>query len=335
MKRMNQETVEAAILLHERLVGKQQHTNSINLPTYAWANIEGLRRQVDTARKHGWHGAARRLTEDLVFAVSDCRRQLDEIVRRQEAASREPCHKVLAADVYRDLVALKDEFTEVDIDLEEEELSVTTDNIVLEGVFLGSFRICLQWQHIGQASQPYRVISLDPHPASKSEEITHPHVQEERLCEGEGRSAIAAAVAEGRLLDFFVLVSQVLHTYGRGSAYVELDRWESEPCADCGSYVDQDDRYSCHHCDAVLCDGCSHSCQGCGESFCSDCLGTCSVCGYEFCFTCLETCRGCRRRVCDDCREEGHCRPCRQKQHEEHEHDSRKDLQRRPVATPA
>ena len=37
MKRINQETVEAAIMLHERLVGKQRHTDSIRLPTYSWA----------------------------------------------------------------------------------------------------------------------------------------------------------------------------------------------------------------------------------------------------------------------------------------------------------
>ena len=333
-KRINPETVEAAIVLHERLVGKQRHTDSISLPTYTWTNIQNLQRQIDTARQRGWHGAAKRLREDLAFAVSDFRRQLDDMHRRLEDANRTPCQNVSAADVYRDLVALKNEFEEVDIDLEEKELSVTTDSITLDGIFLGPFQIRLEWQHIGQSSQPYRVVALDPHPAAKSDEITHPHVQDERLCEGDGRAAIAAALAEGRLFDFFLLVSQLLHNYGRGSAYVELDHWSGEPCSDCGSYVDQDDRYYCHRCDAVLCDGCSHSCQGCDESFCSGCLSTCSICGYEFCSACLESCRDCRKRVCDDCREEGHCRRCHQKQQEENEHDATEDdLQRETVAT--
>ena len=43
-----------------------------------------------------------------------------------------------------------------------------------------------------ETSVEYRVIALDPHPATKSESITHPHVQDERLCEGEGHAAIAA-----------------------------------------------------------------------------------------------------------------------------------------------
>ena len=275
MKRIKQEIVEAAIVLHERLVGKQRHTDSISLPTYVWSSIQSLQRQIDMARQRGWYGAAKRLREDLAFAVSDFRRQLDDLHRRLEGASRTPCRNVSATDVYRDLVALKDEFEEVEINLEEKELSVTTDSITLDGIFLGPFQIRLEWQHVGQSSQPYRVVALDPHPAAKSDEITHPHVQGDRLCEGEGRAAIAAALTEGRLFDFFVLVSQVLHNYGRGSAFVELEDWNGEPCSDCGSYVDQDDRYYCHRCDVVLCDGCSHTCQGCDESFCSECLSTC------------------------------------------------------------
>ncbi len=332
MTRANQETVDAAILLHERLIGKLRNTDSIDLPFYAWNSIQDLKRQIDTARRRGWHGAAKRLREDLAYAVSDCRRQLDDLYHKLADANGTPCQHVSATDVYGDLVALKNEFEEVDIDLEEKELSVTTDSITLDGIFLGPFQIRLQWQHIGQSAQPYRVVALDPHPAAKSDEITHPHVQDERLCEGDGRAAIAAALQEGRLYDFFLLVSQVLHTYGCGSAYVELDRWDGEPCSDCGSYVDQEGRYYCHHCDEVLCDGCSHSCQGCDESFCSGCLSTCSICGCEFCSACLESCRDCHKRVCDDCREDGHCRRCHDKQHKEHEHDPTKTLERHPVA---
>ena len=62
-KRINQETVEAAITLHEQFVGKQQNADSISLPTYAWASIQSLQRQIDTARQRGWHGAVRRFAK--------------------------------------------------------------------------------------------------------------------------------------------------------------------------------------------------------------------------------------------------------------------------------
>ena len=130
---------------------------------------------------------------------------------------------------------MRQEFGEVEIDLKAHELAVTTETIELEGVVLGEFQIRLTWTEIGHGSQPYRVVALDPHPAARRDDVTHPHVQDERLCEGEGRSAIAAALAEGRLYEFFLLVDQLLHNYGRGSGFVEMDDWEGVPCSDCGA----------------------------------------------------------------------------------------------------
>ena len=54
-----------------------------------------------------------------------------------------------ASDIYRDILALDEEFEEVDIDLDEHELSVTTDRIVLEDVHLGAFQIRLDWRQLG------------------------------------------------------------------------------------------------------------------------------------------------------------------------------------------
>ena len=82
---------------------------------------------------------------------------------------------------------------------------------------LGPFEIRLDWGSLSDPN-PYSVVALDPNSAASNDEVTHPHVKDEHLCEGEGHSAIRAALAECRLLDFFMLVSQVLHTYGQGSA---------------------------------------------------------------------------------------------------------------------
>lgn len=337
MKRTKPQTVQAAILLHEQLVGKRPRNEAVYLPTHGWDCIQAIQRQIEMARAHGWHAAVKRLHEDLAATLSDFHRQLEISLRQLQTTSRVPCRKASVTDIHRDLLALEDEFDGFKLDLSEKELSVTTDTIVLEGIYLGPFQIRLEWCNIGQASPAYRVIALEPHPATKSDEITHPHVQGERLCEGEGRAAIAAALAEGRFFDFFVLVSQVLHNYGRGSAYVELDNWEGEPCFDCGDYVDPDDRYSCHRCDTVLCAGCAYTCQGCDESFCSDCIGTCARCGCKSCFSCLEDCKDCGQPVCDDCRKTcGLCTRCHEKQEKEHEHDATEDdLQPEPVAATA
>jgi len=313
-------TLRAAVLIHEQLAGDKRQDVPICLPEYSWNKTQQLRHQIDLASRRGWHGAAARLTEDLAGAMDGCRRELENALRVLQ--SRPPQrHVASASDIYRDILALRDEFEAVEIDLGEHELSVTTDRIVLEHIDLGPFAIRLDWHLLGSSST-YRVVALDPNPAAKNEDVTHPHVQDGRLCEGEGRSAVQAALAECRLYDFFLLVFQLLHTYGRGSAYVELDDWNGIPCDDCGDSVDEDDRCYCQRCDAVLCSSCSATCHGCQESFCSGCLSKCAGCGREYCSSCLETCRACRKLVCEDCSEAGLCQRCHEKQcNEEHEHD--------------
>jgi hypothetical protein len=207
---------------------------------------------------------------------------------------------------------------------------------VLEDVHLGNFEIRLDWGDLGR-HQPYRVVALDPHPAARREDVTHPHVQEGSLCEGEGSLAIRAALAECRLHDFFLLVSQLLHTYGRGSAYVELDNWFGVPCDDCGDSLDEDERYYCHRCEATLCGNCSVSCQGCDDSYCSGCISTCAACDSDYCTACLDTCPVCKKRFCENCLEEGGlCRSCHEeKRNEEEKKDDppQKKTRKRPVGS--
>ena len=334
MDPINKTAPRAAVLIHEQLAGSQSQNVPICLPTYSWASAEKIQRGIDLARQRGWHRAAKRLTEDMAGTLDDCRRELENALRAIQSRSVE--HRVSSAsDIYRDILALENEFEEVDIDLDEHELSVTTDRIVLEDLNFGAFQIRLDWRRLG-SSPAYRVVALDPHPAAKSDDATHPHVQDGHLCEGEGRAAVQAALAECRLYDFFLLISQLLHTYGRGSAYVELDNWDGVSCDDCGESVDEDDRYYCQRCDAAVCSSCSATCQGCQESFCSNCLSKCAACGWEYCSSCLETCRVCRKPFCEDCCEAGLCQQCHEKQdHEEHEHDPSKEAPNEVAVVPA
>ena len=207
--------LRAAVLIHEQLAGDKRQEMPISLPDYSWNKIQQLRRQIDLASRRGWHRAAARLTEDLAGAMDGCRRELENVLRVLQSHQRQR-HVASASEIYRDILALADEFEAVDIDLGEHELSVTTDRIVLEGINLGPFEIRLDWHLLGSSSA-YRVVALDPNPAAKNEDVTHPHVQDGSLCEGEGRSAVQAALEECRLYDFFLLVSRLLHTYGRGS----------------------------------------------------------------------------------------------------------------------
>ena len=130
-------------------------------------------------------------TDALLHSVEDLQRSFIAVIaelydhgRVRSIASQ--------GDIYQDLLALEEEFPEVQIDLAEAQISVTTEPLILEGIHLGPFQIRLDWQQL-KATHPYRVVALEANPAASNEEITHPHVNGQLVCEGDGRVAIAAA----------------------------------------------------------------------------------------------------------------------------------------------
>jgi hypothetical protein len=324
---MNQQqrmAIRAAVLIHEHVAGHGADTDTIQLPEYSWQHVQRLRQQFVRAHERGWRLAEKALVRDLNDALRRVQYELEGAVRRAEAY-RQPRPPISPAEIYHDIVALRQEFDELEIDFSSHELVVTTESIVLEGIDFGRFAIHLDWSQIGSSKQPLRVVALDPHPAARNEEVTHPHVQAERLCEGDGRTAIAEALAGGRIYDFFMLVSQVLRTYGRGKAYIELDRWDGALCDDCGDVVDDEDRYGCQGCGNTLCPSCAIPCQHCQDMYCGECMRSCAACGENYCSSCLTVCSGCRKQFCEDCLEEGLCRPCQEAILEEDQDDDSDD----------
>lgn len=322
MTTINKSAIRAAISLHGQLMDNPRYNQRFCLPEYAWNNIQRLRRQIDMARGRGWRRAAASLTGDLASQLDNCRRELENACRALQTHSPEH-HVASVSDIYRDIVALYDEFEDVEINSGEHTLSVKTDCIDLEDIRLGRFEIQLECLNLGE-SQPYRVVALDPNPAARRDDVTHPHVQDESLCEGEGRTAIAAALAEGRFYDFFMLVSQILHNYGRGSAYVELSDWDGVPCDACGATVDEDSRYCCESCGDILCGDCVYTCHDCDNSFCGNCVSACADCDHDICPGCLQKCSQCGAKVCENCCEDGICRVCREN-NEENQSDERNE----------
>ena len=154
--------------------------------------MQRLMRQIDIARHRGWHAAARQLSEDLGTRWSTA--ASDWASSPANCSSTIPPRKLpTESDIFREIMAVHDEFSEVEIDLQSGEISITTDPIVLQETHLGPFQVRLDWNRLG-SHQPYRVVALDPHPAAANEAVTHPHVQEEHLCEGEGRAGIESAL---------------------------------------------------------------------------------------------------------------------------------------------
>ena len=333
MSIINHNLLRTAGLIQVELVAHSHLYPALNLPKLHWERVERIARSVELARGRDWQAAARQREEELLRAVDELENALTRLtdqVRLRQAPQTIPT----PAELYRDLVALESEFEALQCEPEGQTISVTTEPIVLEQIYLGPFQIRLSWQHRSQETWCYTIVALEPHPAQCNDCVTHPHVTDETLCEGDGRRAIRSALAAGRLFDFFTIVGQLLLTYAPGRAYVELDQWNGLPCHDCGSTVSDDDRYCCARCEETLCCDCGTCCGQCDQVQCSNCSSNCQLCDRPICNSCLERCRSCGSLVCCDCSSNNLCSQCHETPTEEEEtHDL--EINNSPESQPA
>ena len=279
-------------------------------PWNAWQDVTDALRRRNKAERYGWRHARRlqhvQLGRDLDHLLAVLRSLRGDLEKR-----RMP-YLPPASELYAELVAVDDEFGGIGVD--DAEIFVTTDPISLEGIYLGPFEIRLNLSRLDE-QEPFRIVALEPHPADSCSDTTHPHVHNERICLGDGKAAVAAALADGRLSDLFQLIHRVLCTYGEGAAFVELDRWHGVPCSDCDDAVDEDRLYTCNNCDAALCGECARHCP-CGRSACHECATVCYGCEETTCSRCLTTCPACEEEFCASCCEEGLCHACQEAEEE-------------------
>lgn len=180
-----------------------------------------------------------------------------------------------------ELEQLEQDCGPIDYNSEKDAISIVTESIELEEVYLGSFKIELHLKQLKDLykDSPYYVIALDPNPAAVDSNVTHPHVSSEKVCEGDGSVTIRAALEQGRLSDFFTIVTSILNTYNPDSPYVNLHEWDGTPCYDCGYTMSSDNSYFCPFCDYDYCEECSTYCRSCDETTCLSCANECPVCG--------------------------------------------------------
>ena len=290
--------VKLALRIHQQLVTQSSRESPHPLPEATWERLRRHQRCCQLAHARLWSAAhdnvLRRLRNDLDYFL----RELQTIQSRLGAPTQRTAAS--AHDIYRDLVVLEREFDQVRFNSKDSRLSVTTESITLEGQNLGPFEIEVDLRRLLPHPE-YTVTALAPHPAGTNSEVHHPHVQEGQLCEGEGTMAIRSAVQEGRLLDFLLIVRNLLHTYNPASPYVALEDWDGRRCSDCDVTVNEDGIYRCERCETSLCEECVRLCGPCGESTCSGCGDVCSGCDDDLCRHCRRRCPDCHRAFCQSC----------------------------------
>jgi hypothetical protein len=278
--------------------------------------IAGHLRKLQKALSRNWMNAARRCRNMLEISFNNLPLMLNNL--EQSIARPEPMLPSLK-DLMAEMKQITDELGDIRFNRKEHSLSITTEPITLNGIFLGDFEIRLEVNRIPEMHRcsPFLVIALDPHPAASSDEVTHPHVSSEILCEGDGHTAIREALRQGRLFDFFNMISAILNTYNPSSPYVSLDVWEGTTCYDCGRGLCDDERYYCENCGNDFCESCSACCPSCQETTCISCAGACEICGETICKHCVRKCKECDNMCCKHCIEDGLCNSCIEEKNDE------------------
>jgi hypothetical protein len=305
-----------ALAIQRQLESRRPINRLSLLSTDSLKRSRRLLEHVQLVEQRGWSAAAVLCRKRLRGAFEQLKREIEAALDELAAPTVRPLAPL--RDIYEDLVALADEFREVQISLKERQISVVTDPVELDGVFLGRFRILLDYERLHEASACYEIIALEPHPAASDESVVHPHARDGSLCEGEAFGPIRAALSNGRLWDFFMVVARTLASYNPDSAFVTLDRWHGRTCADCGyTSADDDDGSSCQACECDLCCDCGACCISCGATNCHECALACRACERSSCEGCLVTCRACDQGFCERCLTDGQCAKCRKDADEE------------------
>ena len=266
-----------------------------------------------------------RTLNDLSYLISRNKQLLDV------PEGKVPKLSMLVAELQQ----LQADCGQIDYDKNNNAVSIVTSSIDLDDVYLGPFKIELHLNKLPELykESPYLVIALEPNPAATDESVTHPHVSNERLCEGDGSVAIRTALEQGRLTDFFTMIKSILNTYNPDSPYIALSDWDGTPCYDCGYNCNRDNCYYCSFCDRDYCEECSSYCRICEETLCLGCGGQCPHCEELVCPNCISECKECEEICCKECLTENLCPNCLEERddNEESERTEEKQCQPQPA----
>lgn len=309
MPRFDRHLWRLAGRLENRIARLHSRTVNVSLDHQEWQRIERLAARMNDIADRPWRVASDHVCWQLLTGLQRLRSGLGTIFQGLPEGGRflrPPKQKL----IYEELVAARDEFDDFVVDLRRQTLSVMTSEVELEGIYLGRFRILLDLQTLSE-SVNYSVTAESPNRAAARSDVTHPHVMDDRLCEGDAKAPLSSALRTGRFCDFFQIIEQTLHSYNPDSAYASLAEWNDHTtCHSCGDRIPEYEGHYCDQCEADTCEDCCTSCGHCHGSACDLCIEKCSTCDDGFCSTCLEACPRCSTSVCPDCLTDSLCKEC-------------------------
>ena len=306
------------VLIKLRTEQYQEGINQLTSFTCQLKELNDNRGKLSKAVSYHWYASAQRFRSRMSRSIND----ISYILQRNKQLLDVPENNIPTLSVLvAELKQLQQDCGNIDFDRDKNTVSVVTDPIELDDIYLGPFKIELELNKLSELCKdsPYYCIALEPNPAATSEDVTHPHVSNEKLCEGDGSVSIRIALEQGRLCDFFTMVKSILNTYNPDSPYISLSDWDGTPCYDCGYTIDRENCCYCSFCDRDYCEECSSYCRLCDETVCLGCGGQCPHCEELVCPNCISSCSECDDICCKNCLEDGLCPTCIEERKSENE----------------
>src|SRR5688500_553350 len=173
MYSLNKPLLRLAGSIYSWLTSHRTHGRLAELPRWSWDACAVTARKIGRAELRGWQLAAAELRHDLANALRILQSELTAVSAQLSAATT-TVRAAAASEIYDDLLGLQDDFDEMDFDIRQQRLSVTTEPITLRDIYLGPFEIRLDWGR-ADTDAAYRIIAREPHPAESRDNCTHPH----------------------------------------------------------------------------------------------------------------------------------------------------------------
>jgi len=328
MKELNK-LIKAASRIQVRLNQLQKNiysesVNQIEILISGYSQFAITNSKIRKALQKNWISAAKHLQQQNLRLIDD----LSYTINKTKQFAAKPLPELPAiSSIFADLRQIEQDCGKLNFDFEQDKIFVETEDIYLEDLYLGAFKIELRLDMLPELHKtlPYYCIALDPQYPVTSDDVTHPHVSNNILCEGDGATTIKTALEEGRLCDFFCIVTNILKTYNPDSPYVSLHDWSGIACYDCGYICDNENRYYCASCENDFCDSCSSYCRVCDEIICLGCGGQCPHCEEFICPSCINECSLFGSKCCHSCLEEGMCPTCIELERKNNDESREKD----------
>jgi len=161
---------------------KLRHSRYLELMRRLTTSVGQLQELAAESRKMGisvtrsWFSAADRCCSQTTRLLGDISYSISQVKQFTEGPQEKTPKLSLLVD---ELYQLQEEFGSIDFDKGKDSICIITDPITLDGVPLGPFKIQLGLDKLGELynDRPYRVITLNPNPASTDNSVTHPHDQ--------------------------------------------------------------------------------------------------------------------------------------------------------------